>query len=217
MSVTGLSRQVRSLLADSQDVLLTEVLLAVDSFVLECSGSSSVEQDALLHNLDDELQAIHHGLIDHSSLRQTEVFLAVLYHLRPILTATSIISTWFDLVLRPAIREPKLPTTAVNHAKELIISALENIHGNQEKVCEFRRRLLDLYLLDAFNEGSGDDILEWADLDQHQKDQRAHWKSNLEDILVKYGLERPEVSCEVQTSPIIILTPPKKCRISLQK
>lgn len=192
MSVTGISRQLRSLLADSPGTPLAEVLLAVDSFVLECS--SSIEQDALLRNLDDELQCVHHDLVDHSSLRQTEVFLAVLHHLRPVLAATSVISTWFDLILRPAIREPKLPTAAVNHAKELIICALENVNGNQEKVGEFRRRLLDLYLHDAFNEGSGDDILEWADLNQHQKDKRAHWKSNLEDILVKYGLERPAVS-----------------------
>jgi hypothetical protein len=205
MSVSGLSRQVRSLLADSPDAPLSEVLLAADSFVLECS--SSVEQDALLHNLDDELQGIHHDLVDHSSFRQVEVFLAVLYHLRPVLTATSVIvSTWFDLILRPALREPKLPTAAVNHAKELIICALENVSGNPEKVGGFRRRLLDLYLHDAFNEGSGEDIIEWADLDQQQRDKRAHWKSNLEDILVKYGLERPVVSFGAQMWPIITLT-----------
>jgi hypothetical protein len=189
MSVAGLSRQVRSLLAKSADASLDEVLQAVDSFVLD---SSSVEQrDTLLHNLDDELQGIHHDLVDHSSFGQTEIFLAVLHQLRPILTATSVISTWFDLVLRPALREPKLPTTAVNRAKDLILSALENVNRNPEKVGEFRRRLLDLYLLDALNEGSGDDVLEWADLNQQQRDKRTHWKSNLEDILVKFGLERP--------------------------
>lgn len=185
MSVSAVYRQVRSLLEESADAPpLAEALLTVDSFVLDCA-----EQDVPLHNLDDELQVIHHDLVDHSSFSHTEIFLAVLHHLRPILSSTSIISIWFDLVLRPALREPKLPTGAVNHAKELIVYALEGTQ-NLDKVSEFRRRLLDLYLLDA----SGDDVLEWADLDQEQRDRRMHWKMNLEDILVKFGLERPVVS-----------------------
>lgn len=192
MSVTTLSRQVRSFLAESADALpLEEILLTVDSFVLECSSSD--EQDALLHSLENDLQEIHHDLVDHSSFDQTVTFLTVLHHLRPVLPSTSIISTWFDLVLRPALREPKLPTRAVNHAKGLIVCALETSQ-NQEKVGEFRRRLLDLYLLDALNEGSEDDILEWADLNQQQRHTRMHWKSNLEDVLVKFGLEKPTVS-----------------------
>jgi hypothetical protein len=192
MSISAVSRQVRSLLAEPADAPpLSEALSTVDSFVLECS--SSAEQDTLLHNLDDELQAIHHDLVDHSSFGPTEIFLAVLHHLRPILSSTSIISTWFDLVLRPALREPRLPTAAVNHAKELIICALEGSQ-NPDKVREFRRQLLDLYLLDAFNEGSRDGVLEWADLDQEQRDRRTHWKLNLDDLLVKFGLERPAVS-----------------------
>ena len=188
MSVPAVFRQVRSLLGGSADApQLAEVLSIVDSFVAECFASA--EQDVLLHNLDDELQAIHHELVDHSSFGQTEIFLSVLYHLRSVLSSASIIITWFDLVLRPALREPKLPTAAVNHAKDLIICALEGTE-NSDKVPEFRRRLLDLYLFDA----SGDDVLEWADLDQEQRDKRMHWKSNLEDLLVKFGLERPAVS-----------------------
>ena len=191
MSVTTLSRQVRCFLAESADAPpLEEVLLTVDSFVLECS--SSEEQNALLHSLENELQEIHHDLVDHSSFDQTVTFLTVLHHLRPVLSSTSIISTWFDLVLRPALREPKLPTLAVNYAKGLIVCALET--QNHEKVWEFRRRLLDLYLLDALNEGSEDDVLEWADLNRQQRDTRMHWKSNLEDVHVKFGLEKPTVS-----------------------
>lgn len=188
MSIPAVFRQVRSLLAEPPDApALSEVL---DSFLLEYS--SSTEPDELLHYLDDELQGIHRDL-DHGSSRQTEIFLSILHHLRPILSSTSIITTWFDLVLRPALREPRLPTASVNHAKELIICALEDSQ-NLEKVGEFRRRLLDLYLLDTLNEGSGDDVLEWAGLDQEQRDKRTHWKSNLDDLLLKFGLERPAVS-----------------------
>lgn len=192
MSVTTVSRQVRCFLAESADAPpLEEVLRTVDSFVLDCS--SDEEQDALLHSLENDLQEIHHDLVDHSLFDQTVTFLTVLHHLRPVLPSTSIISTWFELVLRPALREPKLPTLAVNYAKDLIVCALETSQ-NQEKVGEFRRRLLDLYLLDALNEGSEDDVLEWADLNRQQRDIRMHWKSNLEDVHVKFGLEQPRVS-----------------------
>ncbi|KAF7984045.1 hypothetical protein HWV62_17573 [Athelia sp. TMB] len=188
-AMSRVSRQVRSSLSGSSDAPgIIELLRNVDAFVLECSTSPG--QDSLLNALDDELQGIHHDLVGHDSLEEIQVFLRVLYHLRPILSSTSIIGTWFDLVLRPALREPKLPTEAVNNAKELIICALEG-SVNSEKVSEFRRRLLDLYLLDAMNEGSGADVLEWAELDQEQRDKKTLWKGNLEDLLVKYGLQRP--------------------------
>jgi hypothetical protein len=185
-------RQVRAALESHPDALpLQELLILIDDFVLECS--SSEEPEVLLFQLEEDLQKTHHDVVDHSSLFQTEVFLAVLYHLGPVLPSTSVIS-WFDIVLRPALREPKLPTSAVNHAKELIISALQKTEETYlERVGEFRRRLLDLYLLDAFNEGSGDDVLEWAELDEEQREKRSHWKWNLEDILLKFGLERPHV------------------------
>lgn len=170
---------------------LDELLILIDDFVLECSSSS--EPEVLLFHFEEDLQKVHHDSIDHSSLFHTEVFLAVLYHLGPILPPTSVIS-WFDIVLRPALREPKLPTPAVNHAKELIISALQRTGETcLKKIGEFRCRLFDLYLLDAFNEGSGNDVLEWAELDEEQRDKRSHWKRNLEDILLKYGMEQPQV------------------------
>ncbi|GLB35411.1 putative tuberous sclerosis 1 [Lyophyllum shimeji] len=181
-------RSVLEFLADAPP--LHELLILIDDFVLECS--SSPEPEVLLFQFEEDLHQLHHEVVDHSSLFQTEVFLAVLYHLGPILPSTSVIS-WFDIVLRPALREPKLPTSAVNHAKELIILALQKTEESYvEKVKDFRRRLLDLYLLDAYNEGSGDDVLEWAELDEEQRNKRSHWKRNLEDILMKYGEERPE-------------------------
>ncbi|OBZ75601.1 Tuberous sclerosis 1 [Grifola frondosa] len=207
--VNDLSKQLRLLLEGSPDTIpLDAVLAIVDSFVLECSAAP--DSAALLALLEDELQAIYDDVIGHALPQQAEVFLAVLYHLRPILPCTSLISTWFDLVLRPALREPKLPTVAVHNAKELIISALDpgpyvdiikespdseeaKERARQlDKMGDFRRRLMDLYLLDAYNESSGDDVLEWAELDQEQRDKKACWKANLEDVLVMIGLERPQ-------------------------
>lgn len=193
MQNAPLIRHVRSVLESNSDALpLHELLILIDDFVLECS--SSQEPEVLLFQFEEDLQKSHHDVVDHSSLFQTEVFLAILYHLGPVLPSTSVIS-WFDIVLRPALREPKLPTIAVNHAKELIIAALQKKEETYLKqVGDFRCRLLDLYLLDAFNEGSGDDVLEWAELDEEQREKRGHWKRNLEDILLKFGTERPEVS-----------------------
>ena len=53
---------------------------------------------------------------------------------------------------------------------------------------------MDLYLLDAYNESSGEDVLEWAELSEEQRERKACWKTNLEDVLVKVGLQRPKVS-----------------------
>jgi len=187
-----LPRQIRSTLENGPDALPTnDLLVIIDEFITECTQEK--EPEILIFHLEEDLHFIHHDVVDYACLRQTEVFLAVLYHLGPLLPPTSVIS-WFDLILRPALREPKLPTQAVYHAKELIISALQKTNEiYAEKLGDFRRRLLELYLLDAFNEGSGDDVLEWAELSAEERRKRTHWKHNLEDILVKFGNERPEV------------------------
>ncbi|KIK49299.1 hypothetical protein CY34DRAFT_797250 [Suillus luteus UH-Slu-Lm8-n1] len=192
MSITALSHQVRIILEEApDDARLEQALQAIDEFARECAASK--EPDVLLFRLEEELQSFHSDTITHNSLQHTEVLLAILCRLRPLLTSISLISTWFDLVLRPALREPRLSTPAVNHAKELIISAADRTDEKYpEKVAEFRRRLLDLYVLDAYNEGSGDDLLEWAELDQEQREKRSLWKLNLEDVLVKSGLRRPQ-------------------------
>ncbi|TFK27367.1 hypothetical protein FA15DRAFT_679018 [Coprinopsis marcescibilis] len=194
MAKGNLIRSLRSVLENPQESSpLHEVLEQVDEFVLECtSGSSKEPAEVLLHNFDQELQSLHHEVIDYSSTYHTEVFLAVLYHLGSILPPTSVIS-WFDLVLRPALREPKLPTVSLNHAKELIISALQKTQDvYTQRVQDFRRRLLELYLLDAYNESSESDALEWAELKEEEQVKRTRWKHNLQDILVSYGHERPE-------------------------
>ena len=187
-----LSRQIRSTLENIPDALpLTDLLVIVDEFIVECTREK--EPEILIFQLQEDLHSIHNEVVDYTCLHQNEIFLAVLYHLGPLLPPTSVIS-WFDLLLRPALREPDLPTQAIHHAKELIISALQKrneVHA--DKVRDFRRRLLELYLLDAFNDGSSDDVLEWAELNVEERQRRTLWKHNLEDILVKFGNERPEV------------------------
>lgn len=194
MSLSQLSRQIRSLLDDPtpDKPSLPDVLNSIDDFVISCTSSS--EPEIGIYNLSNELQIICEKLLDHSSLFTISNFLAVLYRLEPLLSPTSIISVWFDLVLRPSLREPRLPGTALKQAKNLVLSALDtNDHLSPEKVADFRRRLVDYYLLDVFNDGSGEDMLEWAELSDGQREVRVRWKGNLEDVLVSFGKRRPEV------------------------
>jgi hypothetical protein len=188
----NVASQVRSTLSnDPEGLPLNDLLVIVDDFVHECV--SAEQPGDRVFELEEELQEIYRDGLVYTTLEQIEIFLAVLYHLGPVLPSTSVMS-WFDLVLRPALREPKLPTAAVNHAKELIVSSLKKTNeACAEKVKDFRRRLMDLYLLDAFNEGSGEDILEWAELSQDDRFKRTHWKHNLEDIILSFGNESPEV------------------------
>jgi hypothetical protein len=166
-------------------------LVIIDEFIVDCTKEK--EPEVLIFQLQEDLHSIHHEVVDCTSPRQTEIFLAVLYHLGPLLPPNSVVS-WFDILLRPALREPKLSNQAVTHAKELIITALQKRSEiYTDKVGNFRRRLIELYLLDAFNDGSCDDLLEWAELNVEERQKRTFWKYNLEDILVKFGNERPEV------------------------
>ncbi|KAJ7632495.1 hypothetical protein FB45DRAFT_912598 [Roridomyces roridus] len=176
MPVT-LARQVRSVL-ETENGSLTDLLSYVDDFVQSAPSDQQQGFEEQLHQL--------HDVVDHSSPHHTQVFLAVLHHLR--LAPCSIISSWFDLVIRPALREPNLAVPAVNYAKELVLSALCQ---SDPRVPDFRRRLLDLYLLDAFNEGSGHDLVEWAALDSLRREQQTRWKLNLQDILLTFGEKCP--------------------------
>lgn len=217
-TVADLCTQLRLALESPADPATAgELPGKVQAFILACSESS--ESRSLLNDLEDELQVIYDDILRHALLPQTELFLAVLYKLQPVLPSRSIISTWFDLVLRPALREPKLPLPAVNYAKELITHALdpgsnfsdaeegsEEAEKQKERVGDFRRRLMDFYLLDAFNESSGDDVLEWAELSQEHRDKVACWKSNLEDVLVRLGLQRPQVRLSLVYQSVYVLT-----------
>ncbi|KAI6028623.1 hypothetical protein F5J12DRAFT_806523 [Pisolithus orientalis] len=187
MSIAAVTHQIRLSLEDPANIVRREQLRgAVDDFV----KAPLDEPEVILFQLEEELRTIHNDVMDHTSLAHIEVFLGVLHGLRSLLSSASIISTWFDVVLRPALRELKLPTTSANHAKELIVSAATHVdERHPDKVSEFRRRLLELYLLDTSVESSGDDILEWTELDQNLRDKKYQWKSNLEDTLVKFGLQ----------------------------
>jgi hypothetical protein len=198
MASTALSQQLRLVLERrSEAVPLSEFLVQVDQFCLECSKSQQP-----LFQFTEELQTVHKDL-DPSSLYQMEVFVSALYHLSAVLSPTAIISTWWNLVLKPALKISSLPTAAINQCKELVNLALVKISDNcAEQVTWFRRRVLDLYLLNTFDESSEEDAVEWAQLDQEDKDLSKHWKSRLKEILLNFGIVQPAVS--ILSSPCIM-------------
>lgn len=193
MSLTDLTKQLRQLLASPVDD--AEVATFIGLLDEEILSISALDDEGQKHrDFEEELQSIYDEHVDFYSLQPVEIFLDVLVHARPILPSTIFISTWFDLLLRPALREPRLASSAVEHAKQLVIESLENDGDGHEIVINFRRRLVDLFLLDALNESSEKDILEWAQLDLEQRNKNLWWKNNLEEVLVRYGLVQPEVS-----------------------
>ena len=191
--MTDISRQLRLYLERSSQALSPQdIYTLLDNYVSDYNASE--EPEVSICNLENELQVIRDTL-DLSECAQIEDLLCVLRHLEPVLSSTSLISTWFDLALRSALREPKLSHKALTEAKDLVIVALEKPDNRHPEIQgEFRRRILDLYLLDASNEASSpEEVLEWADLPGEQRDQRRIWKENLEDILVVFGMDQPEV------------------------
>jgi hypothetical protein len=199
-SATDIARQVRQILEGSPDApSLQHVINTIDDSVSEWATPSSPQARGLLESLEN----LYHQVLDHAVFRQVEAFLTVLYHLRVVIPVASIVSTWFDLVLRPALRQPKLPTPAVRFAKELVLVGLVTFdEENTNKTKDFRRRLLDLYLLDAHSESSSEDALEWAELDKIARDKRGCWKSNLEDVMITFGMKCPQVgTCQIAYPP----------------
>jgi hypothetical protein len=193
---TELGRYLRVLLqGTSPDPgVLENVLPQVDSFVAQVqAGEIETEQ---LRSVEEELQSLHNEIVARSDgSYQTELLLQILDRLSPALSSSSIISEWFDTCLRPALRESTLPHEAVRHAKNIVIAALHNPAEQYSKlVTDFRRRLLDLYLRDALDEGSETDILEWSEMDQGERAAKTAWKVNLEDILIIHSTEHPSVS-----------------------
>lgn len=206
-SATDIARQVRQILEGSSDATSLQHLVdTIENSTSVWATPSSIQAQSLLISLED----LYHHVLDHAVFHQVEVFLTVLYHLRIVIPVASIVSTWFDLVLRPALREPKLSTSTVGFAKELVLIGLVTFNGNTNKTKDFRRRLLDLYLLDAHSESLGEDALEWAELDKASRDKRECWKSNLEGVLITFGIKCPKVgTCQI-AYPILVFKPVRK-------
>lgn len=190
MPASDLGRRLKILLEEPppNHAALASLVSVYEKFVAD-------EAQEQVDELEHELQKVHNDAVDPSNPEQTEVFLSILHTLVPKLSATSVISRWWEPCLRPAFREPRLPAKTLRHAKALVIHALQDAKTQYSKlVGDFRKRLVDLYLLNTHDDGSADDVLESAEMTQRERDKQNSWKKNLEDILIKHSTDRPTVS-----------------------
>ncbi|CAE6436938.1 unnamed protein product [Rhizoctonia solani] len=157
---------------------LTDLLPLIDSYISE---TAQLEPE-LDHGLLDM-----YSQVDHSDISHLAAFVQVLYAFRMILSSASIIS-WFDSLLRRALREPRLDVEAVKQAKELVLMPLYD--ESESKAQLLRRRLVQLYVLDAPKEN--DSAVETMAQNADERAKMAVWKSNLEDLLVSDGVTRPK-------------------------
>ncbi|KAG8898751.1 hypothetical protein FRB99_007182 [Tulasnella sp. 403] len=141
--------------------------------------------------LEEYLQEIYMSSIDPADIPQFAGFIAILHQLLPILPSSSIITTWFDIVLRSSFRTPKLPRDSVRRAKELILHGLAD--PTHPKTLNFRRMIIDLYLLDVLHESSKDDVIEHVSLDSVEQEKQKCWKMNLEETLIADAVQQPKV------------------------
>jgi hypothetical protein len=180
-------------------LLVSEALsvkgIETPSLLEDCIASlrkiASNESQGIVAEVADNLQHIYITSVDHSDLRQFSGFLSLLHALLPSLPPSSIISSWWDLALRPALRTPKLNQLSVSQAKELVLHGMSG--GEESKASEFRRRIVDLYLLDVLSDSSGDDAVETAKMEAEEQELRRCWKMHLEGILLSDGIRRPKV------------------------
>lgn len=186
-----LVKQLRVLLEDaSNGPSLDDFNERLDARVSAIAAAASPDEQ---NKFQEELHTVYDDAVDPSQLPQVVLFLGVLHRALPAVPCAALISTWFDLVLRPALREPRLPPAALEQAKVLILAALIGPDADCPKVVELRRLLVQLYLLDAVNESSGEDVLRWAHLGEEERARSFWWKHNLEDTLVRFGLQRTDV------------------------
>ncbi|KIJ39318.1 hypothetical protein M422DRAFT_257931 [Sphaerobolus stellatus SS14] len=187
MSITAdLSRRIRAVLAsDNPASKSPDLFAAIAAFV-----ATDEAHDVLhLHQLRDELETLYGDVVDHSSAAKVEGFVAILHAFLPVSRPLYVITHWWDLVLRAALRDWRLSPLAVNQAKEL---ALLGFTEDSAKGAEFRKRVVELYLLDAYDEHSGEDALEQAKYPQEERKGLQFWKDNLRDILERLCLRQPQ-------------------------
>ena len=191
--------------ASAQDIasLLRQALTSGDSTLSGCRPLIATfalkSSPEMVSELEEYLQEISMS-IDQSDIPRFAGFLDALHLLIRVLSPSSIITAWFDIVLRSAFRTPKLPRDSVRQAKELVLHGLSD--ESHPKTKNFRRMLIDLYLLDVHNESSKDDVMEHVALDPAEQQRQRCWKTNLEETLLADSIQRPKVRSLLSTRPL---------------
>ena|ERR1700761_6070593 len=190
---------------------LPTLLTAVNTFVAEVSSFS---KDRNAPTLDDVLRRVYDEDYDESVTSHVVVFLATLNALDNLLPTSSLVSIWFELILLPALRNPNLPQSAVQHAQYLVLKVINHPSPvPQDKVVEFQSRIMQLYLEEFYNSNSNNDTVESgaATIDQQTRLMRACWRKNLESLAISFSASNPHVILSILFCNQYL---PGSCRIS---
>jgi hypothetical protein len=187
MSVKDILIHIRASFLAPPPPSLSDLLPLIDVYISDTAYSSDAAKA-----LDNGLLDIYGDAVNHSDVSHIAAFVGILYALRMVLSSAAIIS-WFDSLLRRALRDPRLAPGAVAQAKTLVLMALYD--DGEIKSQLLRKRLVELYILDAPREN--DNAVEQMEQAADERARMAVWKNNLEDLLVSDGLTKPKVCCWV--------------------
>ncbi|KAF8527676.1 Hamartin protein-domain-containing protein [Gautieria morchelliformis] len=183
---SDISRRIRAVLdSDSPTKYLSELVTAIDAFVQQHRD----QEIAVLDQMQNEVESMYKELVDHSSSKNVEAFVSILHAFLPVFQPLHIITCWWDLVLRPALRDPRLSAKALQQVK---VIALHGLIPDSSKAPEFRKRIIELFILDVHDEVSRRDALEHAAMSPNERRIQQLWKHNLGDILEDFYVQRPE-------------------------
>jgi hypothetical protein len=142
------------------------------------------QRPAEVAQLEPRLQIIYNSS---TSIAHLDLFVEVLYITREHLTPDSIIRTWWDLALRPALRRAHMPRAIIRHAIEVVMVGLS------EGQTGFRRLLVGLFILGVPSLNSVEEAIESVSMSDEEKAQTARWKESLIEILTEDAERHPKV------------------------
>lgn len=159
-----------------------------DSIAFQKLQSLVSQRPAEVTQLEPRLQIIYNSK---PSITPLDLFVEVLYIIREHLTPESIIRTWWDLVLRPALRRAHMPRLIIRHAIEVVMVGLS------EGETGFRRLLLGSFILGVPSINSVEEAIESVAMSEDEKSQIVRWKEGLIDILTEDVERHPKAGTVV--------------------
>lgn len=193
MDVTDVAQRLKLSFEIPPRGSVSDAIALISASVREFSVDSFQACPTWLAPLEAKLLDVYENSVPHNSVRQLEGFLSVLFTLKSLLPASSIIS-WFDH-LRTALREPRLGMDARQGLREMLGSVLKDpAHSAESRSRDFRRRLLELYLFDASpGVKSAQEVIEDLNRKTEEHEAEKAWKENLECILASDVATSPNV------------------------
>ncbi|KAH7107732.1 hypothetical protein BKA62DRAFT_684269 [Auriculariales sp. MPI-PUGE-AT-0066] len=174
------------------DGLFTEPPASALETVLVSIGALLRDDPARLSEVEDALTRAHRDV--HLDLQSHQNALIAILSLPEMQNHAKVVDTWTHLALKPLLKDTRVESTTLTKAKELAISVLVDPDIAQH-VIQYRKHILQLYLMDAPSDMQSDDALDMAQLEDSERDSKRFFKDNLADIIIKFALQSPQEFC----------------------